>query len=76
MLNYDRNPNEGSIGGGGIDPLVGGCGGSWGVENGTNRNVDTIFLSDFHRATHHMPILHSLVTIHNAADKQTTERSE
>ena len=55
-------------------PPFGGLGWPWGVENGTNRNLVPTFLFDFY--THYRPILHRLVTIHNAADDRQTERSE
>ena len=39
------------------------------VENGTNQNVVPTF--QFHFYAYYRPILHRLVTIHNAADKQS-----
>ena len=45
------------------------------VENVTNRNVDEIIPSRLY--THYKPpILHRLATIHNAAERRQTERSE
>ena len=51
---------------------VGGTGG--GVENSTYRNVNFTFLFDLYR--HHMPILHRMATIHNAADRRLTDRQQ
>ena len=44
-----------------------------GVENGTNRNIVPTFLFEFY--THRGSILHRLATIHNAADRQPTDRA-
>ena len=44
----------------------------WG-RNGTNQNIVPTSLFDFY--THHKPILHRLVTIHNAADRQSGARA-
>ena len=49
---------------------LGGYGGP--KKNGTNQNVVPTFLFDFN--THQRAILHRLVTIHNAADRQTVSQ--
>ena len=46
----------------------------WDCPHSTNRNDDPKFL--FICYTHHRPILHRLTTIHDAADRQRTARSE
>ena len=47
---------------------------TYGVENGSsNRNVDSTFLFDIY--TRYLPILHRLATVHNAVDRQTTDRA-
>ena len=51
----------------------GGLGWTQGVENDTNRNLVSTFLFDFY--PHYTPILHRLAAIHNAADRQTTDRA-
>ena len=57
-----------------IRPRFGELGWTYGVENGTNRNLVATFLFDFY--THFVPILRRLATIHNAADILQTKRSE
>ena len=54
-------------------PLFGRLEWTHGVENGTNRNLGPTFLFDVY--IHYWLVLHRLATIHNAADREKTQKN-